>query len=50
MVVANLLENEYRLPGRHEVKFDGRVLASGVYMYRLVTGSTVETRKMVLVR
>ena len=48
--VANLLENEYRLPGRYEVKFDGRVLASGVYMYRLVTGSTVETRKMVLVR
>ena len=48
--VANLLENEYRLPGRYEVKFDGRVLASGVYMYRLVTGGTVETRKMVLVR
>jgi hypothetical protein len=39
----------------HEVSWDGRddggrMVASGIYFYRLETGSTVETRRMVLTR
>lgn len=36
--------------GIHQVRFDGSTVASGVYVYRLVAGDQVETRKMVLVR
>ena len=41
--------------GAHVVEWDGRddagaPQASGVYLYRLVTGDTVESRRMVLVR
>jgi hypothetical protein len=41
--------------GRHEVAWDGRTnsgapSAVGVYFYRLTTGRTVQTRKMILLR
>jgi uncharacterized protein (DUF1501 family) len=36
--------------GIHEVRFDARNLASGVYFYRLRAGRYSETRKMLLVR
>jgi hypothetical protein len=36
--------------GSHEVRFDGSGLSSGTYIYRLMVGEGVETRKMVLVR
>jgi hypothetical protein len=36
--------------GYHEVRFDGSELASGVYLCRMVAGSYVETRKLLLVR
>jgi hypothetical protein len=32
----------------HEVKSDGRNLASGVYFYRLQAGDFVQTRKLLL--
>jgi hypothetical protein len=52
--VATLV-NEVKAPGRYEVTWDpstssGQVLASGVYFYRLTTGSFVHTRRMVLLR
>ena len=42
-------------PGRHRLHWDGRddegrPLASGVYLYRLVTGEAVSTRKLTLLR
>jgi uncharacterized protein (TIGR03790 family) len=37
-------------PGRHEVAFDARGLASGTYLYRLEAGSYSETKRMILVR
>ena len=37
-------------PGRHETSFDGRSLASGVYILRLTAGGAVHTRPMVLVK
>ena len=36
--------------GTYEVRFTASHLPSGVYFYRLIAGSTVETRKMMLVK
>lgn len=36
--------------GRHEVKFDGSNLASGVYFYRIQAGSFIQAKKLVLLR
>ena len=52
--VVTLLEGEYRA-GRHEATWDGRdgsgrPAASGVYLYRLKSGISVETRSMVLIK
>lgn len=47
--VARLLEGQ-RGPGRHEVRFDGTGLASGVYVYRLTAGTHTDIKKMLLVR
>jgi hypothetical protein len=45
-----VLVNEQKNPGRYEVQFDASRLASGVYYYRLISRSYVETRKMILMR
>ncbi len=47
---VSVLVNERRDAGVHEVKCDAVGLASGVYFYRLVAGSFVQTCKMVLIR
>lgn len=36
--------------GFHEVEFDGRALASGVYFYRLTTSNKVLNKKMTLIK
>lgn len=36
--------------GEHQIRFDGRHLASGVYVYRLSAGGTVLARTMLLLR
>ncbi len=48
-VVATLVNAENEA-GYHEVRFDARNLASGIYFYRLVTGSFTETRKLMVLR
>ena len=47
--VASLV-NEERDAGYHEATFDGSELASGVYFYRIVAGSFVQTKKLLLLR
>lgn len=44
------LVNGDRPAGVHEVRFDGKDLASGAYFYRLTTNELSETGRMVLVR
>ena len=47
--VSTLLD-ERRDAGTHSIKFEASSLATGVYLYRLSSGSFVQTRKMLLVR
>lgn len=44
------LKNEVMLPGRHHVVFNASELASGVYLYRLAVGGTVQSRKLMILR
>lgn len=47
--VATLV-NEEKQPGTYEVEFSASGLSSGIYFYRLQTGSFVKTKKMILLR
>lgn len=47
--VKNLV-NEYKQAGYYNVTFDGSNLASGIYIYKLITGDFTDTRKMILIK
>ncbi len=47
--VATLV-HEFQDAGKHEIRFTADGLASGIYFYRLTTGTAVATRKLVLIR
>lgn len=47
--IATLL-NEYRSAGRHQVTWDAGMLASGIYVYRLITAEGAFTRKLTLIK
>jgi hypothetical protein len=47
--VATVVDRELRA-GRHEIEFDGSGFASGIYFYRLKTGESVGTKKMLLIK
>ena len=47
--VATLV-NEEKPAGRYEVKFDGSKLPSGIYIYRLITGTYSAARKMIIIK
>ncbi len=47
--VATLV-NEQLAAGKYELPFDARGLSSGVYFYKLVSGSFVETKRMMLTK
>ncbi len=47
--VATLV-NEKREAGQHSVQWNARDLASGVYFYRLLAGSFLETKKLILIK
>ncbi len=42
------LVNEYKKAGRYKVRFSGKNLASGIYIYNLTSRDFSQTRKMVL--
>lgn len=44
------LVNEEKQPGIYEVKFNGGNFSSGVYFYRLQSGSYSETKKLILMK
>lgn len=44
------LVDEYKPAGSYEVDFNALSLSSGVYFYRLQSGSFIETKKMILLR
>ncbi|MCH7820268.1 MAG: T9SS type A sorting domain-containing protein, partial [Candidatus Marinimicrobia bacterium] len=57
LVVYNLNGEEVRRwdlqgqpAGIHSVSWDASSVASGIYLYRLVAGNFVETRKMVFIK
>lgn len=47
--VATLVD-EYRPAGSYEVEFDASELSSGVYIYKLTTGSFTDTKKLMLLK
>nr|HMT12412.1 T9SS type A sorting domain-containing protein [Ignavibacteria bacterium] len=48
-LIQVLLENNLQA-GEYEIEFHGTALPSGVYYYRLESGSYCETKKMVLLK
>jgi hypothetical protein len=49
MEIAKLV-NEEKSAGIYSLKYDATHLPSGIYFYRLETGSFIETKKMILLR
>jgi hypothetical protein len=47
--VATLV-NEYRNAGNYVVEFDASNLSSGIYFYKLQTGTFIQTKKMILLK
>ena len=47
--IATLL-NEQQQPGTYEVEFNADKLSSGVYYYQIISGSFIDTKKMILLR
>ncbi len=48
--VATLVNGETKQPGRYNIQFNARDLSSGMYIYRLVIGDKVLTKKMTLIK
>ncbi|MBE0644108.1 MAG: hypothetical protein IH600_08510 [Bacteroidetes bacterium] len=48
--VARLRDHEHCEGGTHHVRFDASALPSGLYLYRLEAGGTMQMRRMVLMR
>lgn len=48
--VMTLVNNELKQPGRYNVQFDARNMASGMYIYRLIIGDKVLTKMMTLIK
>lgn len=48
-LVATLLD-ENKSAGYYELNFEGGNLSSGIYLYRLISGSNYQTKKMLLIK
>lgn len=47
---VQMLVNEKLQPGTYETSFDGSMLTSGVYFYKMTAGNYSETKRMVLIK
>jgi hypothetical protein len=47
--VANVM-NEYKNAGEYSVKFNASHLSSGIYLYRIQSGNSVDVKRMVLMK
>jgi hypothetical protein len=47
---VSTLVNEVKAAGNYEQKFDASRLTSGIYFYRISSGSFIETKKMILMK
>jgi hypothetical protein len=47
---AATLVNEQLKPGSYEIKFDASGYSSGIYFYKIESGSFTETKKMILIK
>ncbi len=48
--LVNTLVNQYQTKGRYDINFNADNLASGIYFYRLQSGSFISTKKMLLLK
>jgi hypothetical protein len=48
--LVEVLVDESQGPGVHEVEWDGREASSGIYFYRLKSGSYIDSKKFILMR
>jgi photosystem II stability/assembly factor-like uncharacterized protein len=48
--LVSTLVNESMKPGNYELEFNGKDLASGVYIYRLEAGNFISNKKMILMK
>jgi hypothetical protein len=48
--VMTLIDNKRMSSGYHSVKVDGSKLSSGVYIYKMIAGEFVATKKMILMK
>ena len=47
---VTVLVNENKNPGIYSVDFNASSLSSGVYFYRMVSGSFTDTKKMLVIK
>ncbi len=45
-----VLVNKYQQGGKHSINFNAKNLASGIYFYRLQSGSFIQAKKMILLK
>jgi len=45
-----VLVNEYKNPGIYSVDFNASSLSSGVYFYKMESGSFTDTKKMLILK
>lgn len=49
-LLYSLIDKKKQEPGSYDIEFAGGDLPGGVYFYRLVTGSYIQTNKMILIK